>query len=76
MANGNNARKQKRKVGKYCRHEALDRTYVAYDMVNSYLMEHHYFTSGLNKEYNDHVQKAFDHLWQAYQLCNKDHESK
>lgn len=67
----------KRKVNpKWYRHESLHTTHVITNALYSALVEHMYFDSEINPEFNKHIQKALDHLNKAYQACNKEHEVK
>lgn len=59
---------------KWFRHEALHSSNMLFENVNDHLLEHHYYHSKINPKYNEHIDKAIDHLWQAYQACNKSNE--
>jgi len=61
---------------KWFRHEALDRTHLLLDSVNSYLVEHMYHDSGINPEYSKHIKDALESLHKAYQACVKENEVK
>lgn len=53
-------------MDKFHRHEALDRTHVLMDSIDSYLLCHPYITH--NSRYNKLVNEAFDRLHEVYQL--------
>ena len=59
----------------YLRHEALHTTAVLLEMIDSHLVDHYYYHSGINPSYNDAVDSALANLSKAYQLCNKDNEA-
>lgn len=59
----------------FYRHEALDRSSVISEFLYNHLVEHKYYTSGINPEYNKNVDLAFDYLCKAYQAVgNEDNE--
>lgn len=68
--------KKNRVNPKWFRHEALDRTHVVLDSLNSYLIEHMYHHSGINPTYSQHIENAANELAKAYQACNKENEIK
>lgn len=59
---------------KWFRHEALHSTNMLYENVHDHLLEHHYYHSKINPKYNEHIDKALEHLWQAYQSCDDTYE--
>lgn len=63
----------KKKVSpKWFRHEALHTTNVCAEMVNDHLLNHHYYHSNINPEFNKHIDKALKHLAKAYQAVGNE----
>jgi hypothetical protein len=64
-------KKDKRSLSEFDYHEALDRTGMMADMVNSYLIQHQ--VSKVEKEFAKKVKRAGALLAEAYQIIG--HES-
>lgn len=62
-------------MDEFTRHEALDRTHLIRDMLHDYIIEHTYYDSSANSDFNEAINKAFDALCDAYQLCNEENEN-
>lgn len=41
-------------------------------MVNDHLLNHHYYHSNINPEFNKHIDKALKHLAKAYQAVGNE----
>ncbi len=63
-------------MDEFTRHEALDRTHLVRDMLYSFVINHTYYASDVNSDFNDAINKAFDALCDAYQLCNEESENE
>lgn len=48
-------------------HEALHATNMVVEILEDHLINHHYYHSGVNKEYNKLIDKAGKALAKAYQ---------
>ena len=53
-------------------HEMMDRLHVAMDTINTHIQQHP--VSKMDTEIKDHICKAVDHLWLAYQLTGQKQE--
>lgn len=60
------------KLDKFHRHEALDRTYILMDSIDSYLLEHPYIADNL--EYVQIATDAFNSLHNLYQKIGTENE--
>jgi|TARA_B110000977_G_C10762976_1_gene371477 hypothetical protein len=47
-------------------HEMTDRLHVMMDSIDTHLQQHP--VAKIENEIGNHISKAVDHLWQAYQL--------
>lgn len=69
--------KKKKCKPKWFRHEALHTTHVCTEMVYDHLVNHHYYDSKINPDFNKQIDLAIDHLFNAYQIAgNPDNEVK
>ena len=59
---------------KWFRHEALHTTSVLMDSVQQHIIDHHYYHSKINPEFNKKIDEAIDLLYAAYSSCNKENE--
>ena len=59
---------------KWFRHEALHTTSVLMDSVQQHIIDHHYYHSKINPEFNKKIDEAIDLLYAAYSSCNKEYE--
>jgi hypothetical protein len=50
----------------------MDRLHVAMDTINTHIQQHP--VSKMDTEIKDHICKAVDHLWLAYQLTGQKQE--
>ena len=60
----------------FTRHEALHTIHILRDSLANYVIEHTYFESEKNKEFNKLIETAFDALCDAYQLCDEENENE
>ena len=56
-------------MDKFIQHEALHATHMLTEMVDNHLVQHHYYHSECNPEYNKLIDDAIDKLAHAYQIC-------
>ena len=61
---------------KWLRHEALHTTSVVLDTANSSLVNHHYYESGINPEFNKQIDEAMKALSKAYRAVGLGKESE
>lgn len=58
-------------MDKFHRHEALDRTYLLMENIDTYLLNHPYIQS--NDRYVNLVNEAFNRLHEVYQLIGNEY---
>lgn len=59
---------------KWFRHEALHTTSVLMESVQQHIVEHHYYNSKINPEFNKKIDLAVEILYEAYGSCNNSFE--
>ena len=59
---------------KWFRHEALHTTSVLMESVQQHIIDHHYYHSKINPEFNKKIDEAIDLLYAAYSSCKKENE--
>lgn len=61
-------------MDKFIQHEALHTTHLLTEMIDNHLVQHQYYRSESNPEYNKLIDEAIDKLAHAYQVCAADND--